>query len=276
MSGPMYLSIKGYDVFANTGGRDLDPAGPVCLFVHGAGGDHSVWGLQTRYIAHHGAGVVAIDLPGHGRTGGEALTSIEDLADFLIAAIDALALQRPVLVGHSMGALACLEAASRLGGRLAGLALCGVAAKMPVHPKLLDAALNNRRAAAEMIASWGHGGPAHIGGNPAHGISAVLTAVKLIERTPAQVLHADLAACDAYQGALEAAAKVACPTQFILGRLDKMTPAKAAQPLVDAIAGAQATTLPASGHMMMAEAPNETREALMHLVRRLGAGERAA
>ena len=150
------------------------------------------------------------------------------------------------------------------------------AAAMVRHPKLLDAALNNRRAAAEMIASWGHGGPAHIGGNPAHGISAVLTAVKLIERTPPAVLHADLAACDAYQGALEAAAKVACPTQFILGRLDKMTPAKAAQPLVDAIAGAHATTLPASGHMMMAEAPNETREALMHLVRRLGAGERAA
>jgi pimeloyl-ACP methyl ester carboxylesterase len=163
-----------------------------------------------------------------------------------------------------------------MGDGLQGLALCGVAAKMPVHPKLLQAAMENPGDAARMIASWGHGGPAHIGGNPAHGISAVLTAIRLIERTKPDVLHADLAACDAYRGALDAAGKVACPTALILGRQDKMTPVKAAQPLIDALVNAEATILPASGHMMMAEAPNEVREALVALLKRLGAGRRAA
>lgn len=272
----MIIDVNGTPVFANTGGREIDPAGPVAVFVHGAGGDHSVWGLQTRYIAHHGAGVLAIDLPGHGHTPGPAIASIAELADFLEALIAAANLKRPVLVGHSMGALACLETAGRLGDRLAGLALCGVAAEMPVHPALLNAAQEDPASAARMIASWGHGGPAHIGGNPAHGISAVLTAIRLIERTPGDVLHADLKACADYSGALGAAAKVTCPTAMILGRQDKMTPVKAARPLVDAIAGAEATVLAESGHMMMAETPHRVREALVGLLARFGAGARAA
>jgi len=272
----MDITIDGRTVFANTGGRDIDPDRPVAIFVHGAGGDHSVWGLQTRYIAHHGAGVLALDLPGHGRSPGPAIDSIAGLADFLIQVIEATGLKKPVLVGHSMGALAALEAAARLGDRLHGLALCGVAGAMPVHPMLLEAAAENPAKAARMMASWGHGGAAHIGGNPAHGISAVLTAIRLTERTKPEVLHADLAACDAYKGALEAAEKVACPTAFILGAQDKMTPPKKAQPLIDAIAGAEATVLAMSGHMMMAEAPHDVREALLHWLKRFGAGKRAA
>ncbi|MBP5857227.1 alpha/beta hydrolase [Marivibrio halodurans] len=272
----MIIDIDGRPVFANTGGRDIDPSAPVALFVHGAGGDHSVWGLQTRYIAHHGAGVLALDLPGHGRTPGPALTNIPALAEFLEAAIDRAGLVQPVLVGHSMGALSCLEAAGRLGDRLKGLALCGVAAEMPVHPALLKAAAEDTPAAARMIASWGHGGPAHIGGNPAHGISALMTGIRLIERTPGEVLHADLKACADYAGALAAAAKVACPTALILGKQDRMTPAKAARPLAQAIAGAQTVILPASGHMMMVEDPNGVRAALVDLLTRIGAGTRAA
>lgn len=268
----MYLSVEGVELFANTGGGAFDPARPTAIFVHGAGGDHSVWGLQSRYIAHHGANVLALDLPGHGRTGGKAVDSIEGLAALLIAAIEAAGAERPILIGHSMGALAALEAAGRLGGRLAGLGLCGVAEKMPVHPDLLQAAKSDTALAARLIASWGHGGRAQIGGNPAHGISAVTSAIRLIERTPPDVLYADLAACNAYRGAAEAAAGVACPTRFVLGRHDRMTPVKCARPLIDAIAGAETIVIETSGHMMMAEAPNETREALAGLVRRVAAG----
>lgn len=263
------LTAAGRTVFAATGGVAPAPGRPTAILVHGAGGDQSVWSQQARYMAHHGANVLALDLPGHGRSDGPAFATIEDVAEFLTAFVAAHGGERPVLIGHSLGALAALEAAGRLGGDLAGLALCGCAARMPVHPDLLAAAGANPAHAAAMIASWGHGPRAHIGGNPAHGLSAVGTARRLIARTPADVLHADLAACDAYADAEAAAARVACPTRFVLGGRDRMTPPKGARPLIEAIAGADTVTIPESGHMMMAEAPHAAREALMGLLRRV-------
>jgi pimeloyl-ACP methyl ester carboxylesterase len=267
----MIIDMPEGPVFANTGGRDLDRNQPVAILVHGSGCDHSVWGGQNRYIAHHGASVLAIDLPGHGRSGGSALTTIGDQADFLIRLIETLGIERPILIGHSMGALAVLEAAARLGDRCAGLGLCGVAAAMPVHPDLLGAAERNELTAAELIASWGHGGRAHKGGNPAHGIWMLRAAVILMDRAAPGVLHADLKSCADYHDAPAAAAKVTCPTLFLLGRGDKMTPAKAARPLMEAIAGSEAVEIPTAGHMMMIEAPHESRDALMRLVRKVAA-----
>ena len=43
---------------------------PTLMFVHGAANDHSVWALQSRYFAHHGFNVLAVDLPAHGRSAG--------------------------------------------------------------------------------------------------------------------------------------------------------------------------------------------------------------
>ena len=71
--------FRQHRVFASTGGRGLDRDAPLTVLIHGAGMDHSVWSLQTRYLAHHGRSVLAVDLPGHGRSGGEPLVTIEDL-----------------------------------------------------------------------------------------------------------------------------------------------------------------------------------------------------
>ena len=65
----MQLAIRGTDAYAYTGGKTFDPALPTLVFIHGAEHDHCVWVLQTRYLAHHGFGVLAVDLPGHGRSG---------------------------------------------------------------------------------------------------------------------------------------------------------------------------------------------------------------
>lgn len=268
----MFIEMEEGPVFANTGGAEFDPKKPTAIMVHGAGCDHSIWGGQNRYLAHHGASVLAIDLPGHGRTGGQALTSISDLAAFLIRLIDKAGVEQPILIGHSMGGLAVLEAAGRLGDKCAGLGLCGVAAKMPVHPALLDAALNDQLTAAQLIAGWGHGSRAHRGGNPTHGIWMLRQAVILIDRMAPGVLHADLAACNAYQTALDAAGNVTCPTQFLLGQGDKMTPVKVAKGLIEAIPGSEVDVLTTAGHMMTVEDPRASCAVLMKLVDRVAGG----
>ena len=108
----MQISVNGANIFINTGGQEFNKAKPTAILVHGAGMDHSVWGQQTRYIAHHGFNALAIDLPGHGRSGGAALTSIKALASFLNDLIEALPCDQATLIGHSMGALSSLEARS--------------------------------------------------------------------------------------------------------------------------------------------------------------------
>ena len=262
----MNFSLQGHNVFASTGGKPFDPSLPLLLFVHGAGMNHSVWQQQTRYFAHHGYSVLAIDLPGHGDSAGDPIDNIEEQAVWIADVIGSFGASNAKLVGHSMGALAALETASRYPDKVSGLALLGVAAKMPVHPNLLDAAVTNDHKAIDLIADWGHGARAHGGGNIASGIWLLQNCKRLLERARPGVLANDLAAADAYKTALNAASAVQCYTLCLLAAQDKMTPLKAAQPLVLALSDVNEVVLPDSGHMMMLETPGETLDALIEFL----------
>ncbi len=258
----MDLTVDGSRVFAATGGRPFDPARPAILFVHGAGMDHTVWALQTRYFAHHGQSVLALDLPGHGKSDGEALDSIAAIADWLPRLMAAAGIATAGLVGHSMGALASLDCAARHPDKVSALALLGVAPAMPVHPDLLSAAAEDDHLAFDLIISWAHGATGHLGGTRTPGLWVMGGAERLLERSRPGVLSTDLEACNAYKAAPERAAAVACPTLVILGGQDKMTPARAGQKLAAAISGARSVAIADSGHMMMQEKPDETLAAL--------------
>ena len=113
------------------------------VFIHGVLNDHSVWILQSRYLAHHGWNVLAVDLPGHCKSEGEAPATVEAAADFIAALLDAAGVQKAALVGHSFGSLIALEAAARLKDRVSHLALVGTAYPMKVSPALIEASLND-------------------------------------------------------------------------------------------------------------------------------------
>ncbi|MDO9293802.1 MAG: alpha/beta fold hydrolase, partial [Hydrogenophaga sp.] len=101
----MYLQVNGAQTYCYTGGKAFDAAKPTVVFIHGVLNDHSVWILQTRYLANHGWNVLAVDLPGHCKSGGEAPSSVEEAADFIAALLDAAGVQTAALVGHSWGSL---------------------------------------------------------------------------------------------------------------------------------------------------------------------------
>jgi pimeloyl-ACP methyl ester carboxylesterase len=263
----MQLAVEGRTVFAATGGRAPQAGQPGLLFLHGAGMDRTVWALQTRYFAHHGYAVLAPDWPGHGRSTGPLLTSIEAMGSFALAVARAAGLGRVALVGHSMGALAALESASQSKDVFA-LALLGAAPRMPVHPELLRAARAGEHLASELITAWGFGKPAQMGGHRVPGLWHAGAGLRLLERASAGVLASDLAACDGYAGALGAAAKVTAPTLLILGALDRMTPPREGQKLAQAIRGARAETLARAGHMMMLEESDATLDALKNFLAR--------
>lgn len=261
----MELHVEGKKVYAATGGKPFDPALPAIVFMHGAGCDHTVWALQTRWFAWHGRSVLAVDLPGHGRSEGEALDSIDALAEWVSALLDAAGVKSAALVGHSMGALIALEAAARRPDRVRALALCGCAAEMPVSEKLLSAGLAGEHIAYEMITEWGLGRRAHVGGAEAPGAWMAGGTLRLLEHGRKGVVGIDLRACDRYKGSAAAVAKVKVPTVLVLGSNDRMSPAKAAAPLA-AIPGAKTIVIEQAGHMMMIEQPGRTLDALRSLL----------
>lgn len=258
----MEVRVEGKRVFAGTGGRDFDPALPAAVFLHGAGMDHTVWALQTRAIAHRGRSVLALDLPGHGASEGPALPSIEAMAAWVLAVLDAVGATRARIAGHSMGSLVALETAARGGARIEALALLGFVPEMPVHPDLLEAARNGAHAALELMTGWGLAMRSQLGHNLAPGLWLQGETLRLLERASPAGLAADLAACNAYKRAATAAAEIRCPTLLLLGAQDRMTPAAKGRAFASAIPGAQVTVLPDAGHMMMIEDPAGT---LRHL-----------
>ena len=259
----MELSVDDRNVFAATGGQAFAADKPCMIFVHGAGGDHSVWVLQARYFAHHGYTVLALDLPGHGRTDPPPIETVPELATWLFRLMDAIGVDRATLVGHSLGALIALESAARAPERIDSLALLGVNFPMPVHDDLLKRAAENDHQALDLINSWGHSHGAHLGRNKVPGLWMMGGSVRLLERAPDGAVHADLSAAASYDGGLDAAANVDCPTLFLLGARDRMTRPKTAEPLAKAIAGAETVILPECGHMIMEERPDEALRALV-------------
>jgi pimeloyl-ACP methyl ester carboxylesterase len=258
----MQLSIEGAEVFVATGGREFDAALPTVVLLHGAGFDHTIWALHSRWFAHHGFGLLAPDLPAHGRSGGKPLTTIADMADWTASLLEAAAATTAKLVGHSLGSLVALETSARHPTKVSGLGLIGTAATMTVRPDLLKAAEANDHAAIDMVSIWGLGFQAELGGSLAPGLWMHSGAQRVLEQSRPGVLHSDLAACNAYQDA--PAAKVAVPTTVILGERDMMTPAKAGKALAAAIPNARTIVLPGAGHMMMAERPDELLAALQN------------
>jgi pimeloyl-ACP methyl ester carboxylesterase len=265
----MIIDIHGVPAYAYTGGKPFDAARPAAVFIHGAQHDHSVWALQSRYFAHHGFSVLAVDLPGHNRSAGPPLTSIEALADWTVALLAALSVRDAVLIGHSMGSLIALDAAARAPQVVRGLALVGTAYPMVVSDALLEAAREREPEAIGLVNQWSFSTLAAKPSNPGPGFWLHGLNRRLMERVSANgvpgLFHIDFSACNAYRGGEQAAARVRCPVRFVLGRRDLMTPTRAARGLADALiaAGTTLDTVTVDvGHALMAEAPDATLDAL--------------
>lgn len=259
----MQLSVDDRKTYAYTANRAFDPKQPTVAFLHGAANDHSVWALQSRYFAYHGWNALALDLPGHGKSEGAPLSSVQDAADWVARALQAAGAGKAALVGHSLGSLIALEAAARHAGRVIHVALVGTAVPMPVSEPLLAASKANAPLAYDMINVFSHSAQAQLGGNRVPGLWMMGNAMRLMERSAPGALFADFSACNGYAGGLEAASRVQCPVLLVLGKRDLMTPMKAAQALLSALPKAKVVALEGAGHALMAEKPDEVLDALI-------------
>ena len=274
----MILTVNGHPTYCYTGGKAFDADKPTAIFIHGVLGDHSVWILQTRYLAHHGWNVLALDLPGHCRSAGEPPASVEQAADFVLALMDAAGLEQAALIGHSLGSLIALETASKAPQRVSQLVLVGIAFPMRVSPALLEASVSAPMKALAMVNVFSRSTlappPSALGpGTWVYGASMALGRRIMASNRKVNVFYTGFKACDSYQNGLQAMARVTCPVLFVLGKTDQMTPPKAAQELIRLAQDAQVVYLP-GGHQQMNETPEEMLAALRAFLTELAAGLR--
>ncbi|MDH5539246.1 MAG: alpha/beta hydrolase [Rhizobacter sp.] len=255
----MELSVNGRRAFAYTGGRPFDPALPCVVFVHGALHDHSVWTLLARWFAHHGHAVLALDLPGHGRSEGPPLASVEATADWVLALLDAAEVNKAGVVGHSMGSLIALEVAARTPQRIERLVMLATANPMKVSEALLTTAEKDPMRAIDMVNAFSFSGIASKPSFPGpgawlHGGNRALMRRMQALQPGINLFHHDFATCDRYARGMEAAAQVRCAVSFVLAERDQMTLPKSARELAQAL-NARVITVP-GGHHLLAEQPD--------------------
>jgi pimeloyl-ACP methyl ester carboxylesterase len=260
------ITVNNAPLYAYTAGKPLRPELPSIVLIHGALHDHSVWGLQSRYLANHQYNVLAIDLPGHCKSGGDAPESVEEAAQTIIGLLDALDLKQAALVGHSMGSLIALEVAAQKPERVSHLAMVGTAYPMRVSPALLDAAQNAQSKGIDMVNTFSLSmmapPPSLMGpGTWLHGTNKALMHRVLGSNRQANVFYRSFKACDSYARGDEAMAAVQCPTLFLLGASDQMTPPQGAQTLIAHARYGKVVTLNA-GHSLLQEAPDQALDAL--------------
>lgn len=229
------------------------------LAIHGAGMHGGVWG---SLVAGLSLPCQAVSFPGHGRTEGAFLPSIETMAAWIGARLAEHPPHTVILLGHSMGALVALASAQHPA--VAGLALLGAAARMPVHPELLHQAANDPDTAADMILKWGVS-PVH---PQAFAVRTVLR--EQMQAAAPGALYSDLKACNDWQGGAEAAKAVTQPALVIGGADDKLTRAAEGQALAGLMPQGQFHLMADSGHMLMVERPAETAQAINVFAEALG------
>jgi len=263
---PVLITVNNAPLYAYTAGKAFRPELPTVVLIHGALHDHSVWGLQSRYMANHQYNVLAIDLPGHCKSGGPAPTSVEQAAASVLGLLDALDIGQAALIGHSLGSLIALELAAQNPQRVSHLVLAGTAFPMRVSPALLDAAQNAQMQGIDMVNTFSLSmmgpPPSLLGpGTWLHGLNRALMRRVLASNAKDNVFYTSFHACDRYTRGDEAMAAVQCPTLFLLGANDQMTPPKSAQSLISHARQPTVRTLQA-GHSMLQEAPDQALDAI--------------
>ncbi len=273
----MYLTVLGLPTYCYTGGKAFDASAattkPTVVFIHGVLNDHSVWILQTRYLAHHGFNVLAVDLPGHGKSAGvnrdvAPCLTVEAAADFVIALLDAAGIKTASLVGHSFGSLIALEAAARDAAknpsRIKSLAMVGTAFPMPVSPALLETSLNQPLKAIDMVNTFSHSmlapPPSALGpGTWLYGSSKALMRRVQASNSAFNLFFTGFTACNEYKNGFTGVSIASAAMLFIVGKSDQMTPPKATKTLIDAATASGKSVKVVSldaGHSLMTEAPD--------------------
>lgn len=221
---------------------------PAVILIHGAGGTHLNWPPEIRRMS--GQRIYALDLPGHGKSEGFGLQTIEDYARSVLNFMDALKIRKAVLVGHSMGGAVALYLGVHNPSRTLGLGLFATGPRLRVSPEILEKSENPATfaMAIQSVNDLAFGPQTE----PRLREAASL---RMAEVRPA-VLHGDFRACDSYDEA-HLLSRIKVPALIVCGSEDKMTPLHLSEQLKARIKDTILYMVESAGHMVMLEEPQK-------------------
>jgi pimeloyl-ACP methyl ester carboxylesterase len=236
---------------------------PPLVLLHGAGGSRLHWPRELRRL--NIADVYALDLPGHGKSEGAGRQSVAEYAARVLEWIKDAWVQRPVLVGHSMGGAIALQAALEAPAAVSGLVLIGSGARLRVAQPILDGSSREETLAqaVDVFVDWSYSENAP---RALRELSA-----RSVRETRAAALHNDFLACDKFD-VMGRLGEVRAPALVMCGSEDRLTPEKYSRYLADHLPDARLVVLPGAGHMAMLEQPQAAAEAVLAFLRERFAG----
>lgn len=242
------LSVNGIPI-----NYTLTGAGPYTLcLVHGSGGSAGVWIRQLEGLADS-ARVIALDLPGHGESGGQGSREIEPYAAIVRGFIEGMKLSKVILGGHSMGGAVAQAVALTHPELLAGLVLVGTGARLRVLPKIFELLERDYPEGVRFVIS--------LAVSPGAPPELVESLARQTLRTPQAVLVGDLRACDRFD-VMARTGEMRLPTLIICGSEDRLTPPKYARYFRERIARSRLALIPEAGHYVQLERPEATTAAI--------------
>ncbi len=242
-------------------------ATPPLVLIHGAGGSHLHWPRQLRRLST--TDVYALDLPGHGKSEGVGRQSIPAYSEQLLEWMKDVWVQRPVLVGHSMGGAIALQTALDSPSSLSGLVLVGSGARLRVAETFLQSSMSEETMdqAVQVLIEWSYSAGASR--------SMREQSARDMRKTRATVLHNDFVACNGFD-VMTRLGELLLPVLIVCGSEDRLTPEKYSRYLATHLPDARLVLLPGAGHMVMLEQPQATAEAVrVFLQERFSPGAKA-
>ena len=250
--------------------RTGPPDAPTVLFLHAVGYDLTYWDRQIEALSPS-FNVVAIDLPGHGRSPGNAADWTFPKATATIASLIESLGSGPVhLVGISFGSMLALVTVLARPDLIRSLTLIGSAATFA------EPARAAMRARAETTRTGGMAAVLSSSLDRWFTPETRLHRPHLIDRVSKTILaddpsvHAaiwDLLATLDVSSRLQ---EISCPTLILVGELDPSTPPAAAALLAERIPNTTLLLLPNTSHMAQLEQPELVNAALTRFLNEAG------
>lgn len=224
------------------------------VFIHGSGDTREIWQHQVAFFGEQHT--YALDLPGHGeRPDSEPTpTTIGSYALAVYTIItEELHLERPFLVGNSLGGAIALWMGLEYRDQIAGLIIIGSGARLRVLPSLLTEAQEQPQQARERLTK--------LALSPAN--EETLAPAILHAQQPADpgILYRDLNACNQFD-IMNRLQEIAVPVLVIGGREDRLTPVKYSQYLCEHLTDASLCLIADAGHYVMWEQPQAVNSAI--------------
>jgi pimeloyl-ACP methyl ester carboxylesterase len=256
------VSVRGRRLAYEVQPKDLDKSSLSVVFIHGSGGDREDWAGQLDGLPKV-ANVVILELPGHGQSDPPGETTVKAYAQWVADFVDALGLQKVVLVGCSLGsAITQWIALFNPKPWLVGIGLVGAGARLRVHPAFLEGLKKDEQKALAMLSDFCL--------SAATGQPLRDSLKEKFEKISADLVHGDLSACNEFD-VMDNIGKLRLPTWILVGADDQLTPAKYARYLHEAIEGSRLAVVPQAGHLAMMEKPEEFNRLLAEFLTELKA-----